>query len=67
MKLLRPVYNQSPIMRKLSKVKYRNIVPEIGVTLVEGSKAKTGGNDYFKQFGKASKYDYEKLKVWIII
>ncbi len=39
------------------------MIPQIGVTLVEEGKIKSGGSDYYKVFGKLSLQDYEKLKV----
>lgn len=39
------------------------ISPEVGVTIIEGDKQKTGGKDYLKHFKKYSKYDYTKLVV----
>ena len=38
-------------------------MPAVGVTVQEGQKLKNGGIDYYKQFGKTSKYDYDKLRV----
>jgi len=40
------------------------MIPEIGVTVVEEGKIKSGGSDYYKIFGKLSMKDYEKLKVF---
>lgn len=39
------------------------ILPEVGVTIVEGNKQKNGGKDYFKHFKKYSKHDYSLLIV----
>jgi hypothetical protein len=39
------------------------MIPQIGVTLEEEGKIKSGGSDYFKIFGKLSLQDYEKMKV----
>jgi len=43
------------------------ITPEVGVKVIEGSKEKFGGKDYFKFFQKYSKYDYTNLMVSINI
>ena len=37
------------------------IIPEVGVTILEASKSKTGGKDFSKVFNKPSKYDYSAL------
>lgn len=37
------------------------ISAEVGVTILEGTKHKTGGKDYRRTFGKYSKYDYLTL------
>ena len=37
---------------------YDLILPEVGVTLIEGMKKKGGEKDYFKKYKKYSKYDY---------
>ena len=39
------------------------MAPEVGVTIIEGGKQKSGGKDYLKYFKKYSKYDYTKLVV----
>jgi len=39
------------------------ITPEVGVKVLEGSKEKNGGKDYFKFYKKYSKYDYTNLIV----
>ncbi len=41
------------------------ISPEVGVTIFEGDKQKTGGKDYLKHFKKYSKYDYTQLIVYL--
>ncbi len=43
------------------------MIPQIGVTLVEDGKVKSGGSDYYKIFGKLSVQDYERMKVIINI
>lgn len=42
------------------------IIPEVGVKIVEGSKEKYGGKDYFKSYKKYSKYDYSNIMVRLI-
>jgi hypothetical protein len=39
------------------------IIPNIGVTIKENGKIKTGGNDYFKIYGKISTKDYDNMRV----
>jgi len=39
------------------------LAPEVGVTIIEGEKIKTGGKDFFKQFQKFSKYEYNQYVV----
>lgn len=39
------------------------IAPEVGVTIIEGDKQKSGGKDYLRHFKKYSKYDYTQLVV----
>lgn len=39
------------------------MIPNIGVTIKEDGKVKTGGSDYYKIFGKISTKDYENMRV----
>jgi hypothetical protein len=38
-------------------------VPSVGVTISEGAKQKTGGNNFYSIFSKPSVYDYKQLVV----
>lgn len=40
---------------------YDLIVPETGVTIIEGAKKKQGDKDYFRKYQKYSKYDYHLM------
>jgi hypothetical protein len=40
---------------------YDLIIPETGVTIIEGTKKKAGDRDYYKKFQKYSKYDYNTM------
>jgi hypothetical protein len=60
----KPVSNISPMKEKniISGSNFDYMRPEVGVIVNEEGKLKSGGIDYYRQFGKISKYDFEKLK-----
>lgn len=41
---------------------FNYVLPSTGVTVLEDGKQKKGTESYYENFGKMSKYDYEKLK-----
>lgn len=42
-------------------INFSLIIPEVGVTISESLKSKTGGKDFSKVFNKSSKYDYQAI------
>ncbi len=53
------------ILSKLNN-KFSLIVPETGVTIIEGDKKKIGDKDFFHKYNKFSKYDYNSMIVIIL-
>lgn len=54
---------QDQILSKINKNDLVSIlVPQSGVTVLEGEKAKAGGVNYYQQFGKLSIHEYETMK-----
>ena len=51
-----PLHLRGPILPAGSS--YDLMSPEVGVTILEGAKIKTGGKDFYKVYNKHSKYDY---------